>query len=140
MQLEDQAYCQSMHAKLNSVVSILQRAEAQLATQALDEWQYLACERSMQILIDAAIGIAKRAVVQLGFATPATANKAFEMLDGQGVDMTALDWKAVIGMRNALVHNYLEFDRDRLLTVIREGKYRQIEAFCRALIQSRHQS
>ena len=54
---------------------------------------------------------------------PSDARQAFSKLKSLGLDSTSADWNRIIGMRNALVHDYLNIEPDRVLDVIRLKHY-----------------
>jgi len=84
---------------------------------------YRSAERSLQLLTEACIGIAKRTLKAEGKQVPSDARQAFSKLKSLGLDSTSADWNRIIGMRNALVHDYLNIEPDRVLDVIRLKHY-----------------
>lgn len=84
---------------------------------------YRSAERSLQLLTEACIGIAKRTLKAEGKQVPSDARQAFSKLKSLGLDSTGADWNRIIGMRNALVHDYLNIEPDRVLDVIRLKHY-----------------
>jgi uncharacterized protein YutE (UPF0331/DUF86 family) len=92
---------------------------------------YRAAERSLQLLTEACIGIAKQSLKGLGKEVPADARKTFSKLRMLGLDPTGADWNRIIGMRNALVHDYLNLDPDRVLEVIRNKHYQILLDFAK---------
>lgn len=84
---------------------------------------YRSAERSLQLLTEACIGIAKRTLKAEGKQVPSDARQVFSKLNSLGLDNTGSDWNRIIGMRNALVHDYLNIEPDRVLDVIRLKHY-----------------
>lgn len=84
---------------------------------------YRSAERSLQLLTEACTGIAKRTLKAEGKQVPSDARQAFSKLKSLGLDSTSADWNRIIGMRNALVHDYLNIEPDRVLDVIRLKHY-----------------
>ena len=81
-------------------------------------------ERTVQILIESCIGIGKHWVKAIRGTVSADAYDCFETLSQEGVsgiDLTL--WKSVIGMRNALVHDYLKVDATIIKKVILEKQF-----------------
>ncbi|MFK4751967.1 MULTISPECIES: type VII toxin-antitoxin system HepT family RNase toxin [Oceanospirillaceae] len=104
---------------------------AELATQApLRKIERLAVERSLQILVEAAIGVAKHCCKQANIPASGdgygTALKAHDMLQSQ-IPHAVL--KGAIGMRNAIVHDYLNLDWTRIEAVLVSHGYRKIGTF-----------
>jgi uncharacterized protein YutE (UPF0331/DUF86 family) len=85
-----------------------------------------AAERNLQLLTEACIGIAKQRLKSLGSVVPSDARKAFEKLRSLGYDDSDIPWNKVIGLRNALVHDYLNLDDAIVADIIRRKEYRQL--------------
>ncbi len=45
------------------------------------------------------------------------------------MDVVTKDWNSIIGMRNALVHDYLNLDREKILQVVKDSRYRVLIDF-----------
>jgi uncharacterized protein YutE (UPF0331/DUF86 family) len=61
----------------------------------------------------------------------ADARKTFSKLRMLGLDPTGADWNRIIGMRNALVHDYLNLDPERVLEVIKNKHYQVLLDFAK---------
>ncbi|NOR68572.1 MAG: DUF86 domain-containing protein, partial [Methylomarinum sp.] len=86
--------------------------------------------RTLQILIEACIGIAKHWTYALNKTAPADAYSAFEALSQQGiVGINEVEWKKIIGMRNALVHDYLNIEPEIIRTIINNATYHELLIF-----------
>lgn len=90
---------------------------------------YRAVERNLQLLTEACIGIAKHTLKGLGKEVPSDARKAFEKLRMLGLDSSGADWHRIVGMRNALVHDYLNLDAERVLDVVRQRHFQVLLNF-----------
>ena len=79
---------------------------------------------SVQLLIENAIGKAKRWIKLLNQPVPVSGYDAFELLVSnkiiQGKDLDL--WKKVIGLRNAIVHEYQNLDWGAVETIIKEDR------------------
>lgn len=98
----------------------------ELAAQAsLNNRDYYAVERLVQVLIEACIGIAKHWLKFLKHPVPNDAYKTFAQLAKNGLieEADLVLWRKIIGLRNALVHDYLNLDRAIVQTVLREKHY-----------------
>jgi uncharacterized protein YutE (UPF0331/DUF86 family) len=93
--------------------------------------EYRAAERLLQILIEAAIGYAKQYLKRKMAQIPSDAYQAFEKLvDLQIITRLELaTWKKIIGLRNVLVHDYLNLKRELIETIINQQEYQQIVDF-----------
>jgi len=92
---------------------------------------YYAAERLLQVLIEACIGISKRWIKKLAKPIPHDAYKSFEVLVSQGLlsrdDL--LKWRKIIGLRNALVHDYLNVDKLIILNILQQRHYYEMQQF-----------
>lgn len=92
---------------------------------------YYATERLLQVLVEACIGISKHWLKALKKTVPNDAYKTFELLVQFNLlpesDLTT--WRKIIGLRNALVHDYLNLDRRIVLSVLREKHYLKLNQF-----------
>ena len=122
------AYSSSMQDHIQQLVSQLD----QLANieRSLNQFESLAAERLIQVLIEACIGIAKHWVKHQGLGIASDANRAFVLLEQSGQWAgKELDWRKIIGMRNALVHDYLNIDQLVILDVIIKRRYKALAEF-----------
>ncbi|WCN14266.1 DUF86 domain-containing protein [Marinomonas mediterranea] len=93
--------------------------------------EYRACERSLQVSIEACIGVSKHWCKKLAKRSPVEAYEAFELLSQyQYVSLDELtNWRKIIGLRNALVHDYLNIDPEIVRSVIINRYYNDIFIF-----------
>lgn len=87
----------------------------------------------LQILVEACIGVSKHWLKFLNKSVPNEAYQAFESLVRFGLlsESELSTWRKIIGLRNALVHDYLNLDRTVILSVLREKYYLQLARFIR---------
>ncbi len=78
---------------------------------------------ALQIIIENAIGKAKHWIKVREQVVPVSGYDAFKLLASNGLvaqeDLPA--WNALIGLRNRIVHDYMNIDIDQVLAMIREG-------------------
>jgi uncharacterized protein YutE (UPF0331/DUF86 family) len=88
-------------------------------------------ERDLQILIEAGIGIAKRLVKKQNKMIPVGAYENFQKLfDLKFITQDELKkWASIIGLRNILVHDYLNVDRKVIQAILEKKEYRFIRDF-----------
>lgn len=100
-------------------------------TNVLNRIERRAAERSLQVLIEACIGMAKHWLKSENKSLPLDAYESFNKLaELQKISLTDLEqWRKVIGMRNALVHDYLTIDSTLLRTLIANRDYIFLSTF-----------
>ncbi|MBA2778961.1 type VII toxin-antitoxin system HepT family RNase toxin [Billgrantia kenyensis] len=93
-----------------------------------------AAERTLQILIEGCIGVAKHWAKRETGKVSQSALGAFETLIERGVIGHEVPWRKVIGLRNVLVHDYLEVDEQVVAEVIQTGHFKPLVSFARQAI------
>lgn len=129
--MSDNAYISALRISLSRYQAELSEIHAILQQRALSNLEYRAAERTLQVSIEACIGVAKHWARALANHTPQDAYQAFEILAQRG--MLPLDsltgWRKIIGLRNALVHDYLNIDPEIIRSVIAQGHTDQLFTF-----------
>lgn len=133
----DEVYKVAMRAQLAEIEEELTEIKELLTAQGyLSTMAYRATERNLQLLVEACIGIAKQTLKSLNKTAPADARHAFEKLKAEGLDNTNIPWNKVIGMRNALVHDYLNIERERIISVVQHNHYVGLIKFAKEKLES----
>lgn len=132
----DEAYRSAMQEQLAELEEDLQLLAQSMAEKGYaDRHEYRAAERNLQLLVEACIGIGKRMLKARGKHVPNQAREVFAKLQALGLDTGNVPWNKVIGMRNALVHDYLNVDRELVLDVVTAGHYRTLLEFAGKVLQ-----
>jgi uncharacterized protein YutE (UPF0331/DUF86 family) len=86
---------------------------------------------ALQVLIENAIGKAKHLLKAVGEPVPVSAYDAFASLVRIGVlpDEDLLQWNNVIGIRNRIVHDYMNIDMDVILNWVRAARHHFVAEF-----------
>ncbi|MDV5389974.1 type VII toxin-antitoxin system HepT family RNase toxin [Shewanella xiamenensis] len=119
----DNAYITSLRLSLSQYQAELGELRQLLSQRPLSNLEDRAAERTLLVSIEACIGIAKHwAKAQAGHS-PQDAYQAFEILCQRGTQPAdeLNDWRKVIGLRNALVHDHLNIDPEIIRSVISQG-------------------
>ncbi len=126
----DNTYLFSMQEHLAELKSELQGLTDIITQRDLNRYEYRVSERTLQMLIEACIGIAKHWANDLNKTAPADACSAFEVLSQRGVDTaTEINWRKIIGIRDALVHDYLNMRPEIIRAIIKNTSYHPLFLF-----------
>ncbi len=137
---ELKTYLYELQTLAENIVTELDEVSDLSQTGKLTNRDFYAAERLLQVLTEACIGIAKHWVRSQNKTAPVDAYQAFELLLGLGrISQHELTtWKRIIGMRNALVHDYLSVDRQIVLGILQQQAYHQLLAFIRRASAAMH--
>jgi len=97
---------------------------------------YRATERLLQIFTELCIGLAKHWLKDIQGSSASEAYQTFSLLkeNNQISSENLALWKKIIGMRNGLVHDYLNIDLLIVERIIKEQHYLQLEEFANKAI------
>jgi uncharacterized protein YutE (UPF0331/DUF86 family) len=86
---------------------------------------------AIQVLVENAIGKAKQLLKARGDQVPISAYDSFAALAGRDLipedDLAA--WNSAIGLRNRIVHDYMNIDMNLVLDLVRNEQYRFVTRF-----------
>lgn len=127
------AYIMSMREHVQVQLDNLNELSELAMQQPLRKFDRLATERSLQMLVESAIGIAKHCGKKAGNSVSGDAYRnlmtAHDLLNSP-IPHAVL--KGALGMRNAIVHDYLNLDWTRIEAVLVNKHYRAIGEFIAA--------
>lgn len=129
--MADNAYITALRLSLSRYQAELLEIRTLLSQRALSNLEYRAAERTLQVSIEACIGVAKHWAKGLAGHSPQDAYQAFEILVQRGAQPAEglIGWRKIIGLRNALVHDYLNIDPEIIRSVISQGYSDQLFTF-----------
>lgn len=86
---------------------------------------------ALQVLIENAIGKAKHLLKDAQEPVPVSAYDAFDTLAriGKISQLTLEQWNLAIGLRNRIVHEYMNIDMGLVLQLIKEKQYKFMTDF-----------
>jgi uncharacterized protein YutE (UPF0331/DUF86 family) len=124
MQLD--LYQQETDRLARELLAMLDEVRLRLIDQkALTALEQAGVLHAFQVLTENAIGKAKLWIKQRHEAVPVSAYDAFAQLhrDKLITDEAMRNWTAAIGLRNRIVHNYLNVDMSVIEALVKEQKY-----------------
>jgi uncharacterized protein YutE (UPF0331/DUF86 family) len=88
---------------------------------------------ALQVLIENSIGKAKHLLKQANKSIPVSAYDTFASLEQNNLISSSelTQWNAVIGMRNRIVHDYMNIEMDVIYELITNDRHQFIGAFLR---------
>lgn len=101
------------------------------AGQPLSDLEKSGTLHALQLLIENAIGKAKQLLKAAERPVPVSAYDAMRSLaELHAIDSQELnEWNAVIGLRNRIVHEYMDLDINRVLRFVEEGRHEFVMTF-----------
>lgn len=112
--------------------SLLDEAREKMSSgEPLSRLEQKGVLHAIQVLIENAIGKAKQILKAKGEAVPVSAYDALAAL-AQIKVITEADlpaWNAAIGLRNRIVHEYMNLDIQRVLELVQEDQHRFVIDF-----------
>jgi uncharacterized protein YutE (UPF0331/DUF86 family) len=105
--------------------ALLAQARAALQQKAtLNSLEQAGVLHALQILIENAIGKAKQLLHAKQYVVPVSGYDAFKALATFGLmqPQELTEWNAIIGLRNRIVHDYMNIDIDLVIGMIVQNK------------------
>lgn len=105
--------------------------ERLLANQTLNRLEESGVLHALQVLVENAIGKAKHTIKASNAPVPVSAYDAFAALQQIGKLGTGSieEWNSIIGLRNRIVHDYMNVDTASVLQLVRDRHYRIVTEF-----------
>ena len=102
-----------------------------LAGRSLSALEQNGVLHAIQVLVENAVGKAKQLLKASGKQVPLSAYDSFLGISEGGfvASDTLVLWNAAIGLRNRIVHDYMNIDMQRVLELVKNDQYRFITEF-----------
>jgi len=125
------SYIDAIQEHVNENVEDLDSLHLLLKERAWNRVERKGAERLLQTLVESCIGLSKHWLKQQNKHLPSDAYSVFEKLtDLQLISVDDADeWKKIIGLRNAIVHDYLNLDEKLIRAIITEKMYLKLQHF-----------
>lgn len=80
---------------------------------------------ALQVIIENAIGKTKQILKSRSLPVPVSAYDAFAALAQEGIikQSELPGWNAIVGLRNRIVHEYMNLDIDRIMELVKSDEY-----------------
>ena len=129
-----QAECERI---ANEQISLLNEAKQRIASgEPLSRLEQSGVLHALQVLIEHAIGKSKHLLKSIGESVPVSAYDAFASLERRGklTQQELTQWNATIGLRNRIVHDYMNIDINFVYELITSNRHQLIGEFlCKPL-------
>lgn len=125
-------------AKLEDLLRQLRRLAATDRDAFRSDRALQACaERWLHLAAECTLDLANHVIADRGWKTPATCREAFQVLAAEGVltPERARQMEGWAGLRNVLVHLYLDVDHERLHEILSRD-LDQLERFAAELVRA----
>lgn len=132
-----QAYVYAIREQLEQHLTALDELSGQMAKAPLSFIDRNSAERSLQVLVEVAIGCSKHFLKSQSKPVPsdarATVERVYELL--AITDPSIQVMRGAIGMRNAIIHDYLNLDWGRVEPVLSHRDYHRVGQYVRFISQ-----
>jgi uncharacterized protein YutE (UPF0331/DUF86 family) len=129
--IDNNGYLSAQQEHLDQCELDLAELQRRLSQAPWSRFEQRAAERTLQLLIKSCIGIAKQWSKQVTGKASNEALTAFNRLTDRQLIQVQIPWRKVVGLRNALVHDYLEVDPDIIRDVIASNYHQPLLEFAR---------
>ncbi|MBL7004089.1 MAG: DUF86 domain-containing protein [Gammaproteobacteria bacterium] len=126
-----EAYVYAITEQMEQHISGLNELSSLFKQRPLTFNEKSAVERSLQVLIETAIGCSKHYLKKNQKPVPSVARgsieRVYELLAIVKPDINTM--RSAVGMRNAIIHDYLNLDWNKVESVLREQKYIDVKQY-----------
>lgn len=124
-------YIDAIQQHVNESVEDLETLYDILKQRSWTRVERKGAERLLQTLVEACIGISRHWLKQQNKVLPTDAYSVFEkLMELQLIPAEdAQEWQKIIGLRNAIVHDYLNLDEKIIKAIVANKMYLKLQAF-----------
>jgi len=124
-------YVDAIQQHVNESVEDLDTLHEILKQRSWTRVERKGAERLLQTLVEACIGVSKHWLKQQNKVLPTDAYSVFKkLMELQLIPVEdAQEWQRIIGMRNAIVHDYLNLDEKVIKAIVVNKMYLKLQAF-----------
>jgi uncharacterized protein YutE (UPF0331/DUF86 family) len=124
-------YVDAIQQHVNESVEDLDTIHEILKQRSWTRVERKGAERLLQTLVEACIGVSKHWLKQQNKVLPTDAYSVFNKLMELQLIPTedAQEWQRIIGMRNAIVHDYLNLDEKIIKAIVVNKMYLKLKTF-----------
>lgn len=115
-------------------IALLNEAKQRITSGAqLSRLEQSGVLHALQVLIENAIGKSKHLLKSIGEPVPISAYDAFASLERRGniTQQQLMQWNATIGLRNRIVHDYMNIDINFIYDLITDNRHLFVGEFLR---------
>ncbi|WP_198246774.1 type VII toxin-antitoxin system HepT family RNase toxin [methane-oxidizing endosymbiont of Gigantopelta aegis] len=125
------SYVEAIQQHINESVEDLDTLYTILQERTWTRVERKGAERLLQILVEACIGVSRHWLKKQHKVIPADAYAVFEkLMELQLIPADdAQEWQRIIGMRNAIVHDYLNLDEKVIKAIVVNKMYLKLQSF-----------
>lgn len=126
-----EAYTHAIQQHVNESVEDLEALHQIMLERSWSRIERKGAERLVQALVESCIGVSKHWLKQQHKVVPNDAYSVFEKLtELQLIPANEIqDWQRIIGMRNAIVHDYLNLDDKVIKAIVKNKMYLKLQSF-----------
>jgi uncharacterized protein YutE (UPF0331/DUF86 family) len=124
-------YVDALRQHVNETVEDLDSIHEILQTRSWTRVERKGAERLLQVLVEASIGVSRHWLKQQGKTVPPDAYAVFEKLtELQWIPPDDSEqWHRIVGMRNAIVHDYLNMDEKVIRSIVTQKMYLKLRDY-----------